>query len=115
MPNSPVTGGIINLIDGSKGYGTWRWRDLIAAGVLVANTSIGEGVYVAAEGWQQGFDWDSITPYLWNNSTGQFITYDDPVSISYKREFSSNAGLQGMMLWEVNIDTANGDIMQYIQ
>jgi hypothetical protein len=72
LSNSPTTNGIANLINGEDGYGVWRWRDLIAQGVLVANQLIGEGVYVATGGWQQGFDWGSVTPYLWNNSTGQF-------------------------------------------
>ena len=81
---------------------------MIDQGLLVEDPSLGDGVYVVGtEGWQQGFDWVSLTPYMWNNSTGQFITYDDPVSLSYKREFSHDAGLQGIMLWEVQFDTPN--------
>jgi chitinase len=85
---------------------------MLAEGLLVADPSAGEGVYVAGEGWQQAFDWVSFTPYIWNNSTGQFITYDDPVSLSYKREFSRNVGIQGMMIWEVDWDTTDGELIQ---
>jgi GH18 family chitinase len=99
---------------GEAGTGVWAWSDLIAQGLLIADTSSEEGVYVVAEGLQQGFDWVSLTPYMWNKSTGQFITYDDPVSISYKREFSHDAGLQGMMIYEVNMDTPNGDLIQFL-
>jgi chitinase len=87
---------------------------MLSQGLLVPDPLSGEGVYVAGEGWQKGFDWVSFTPYVWNNSSGQFITYEDPVSISYKREFSRDAGLQGMMVWEVDYDTTNGELIQYL-
>lgn len=99
-------------IEDGIGLGNSAWRDMVAQGLVVLDPSAREGVYVAGPGWQGGFDWVSFTPYIWNNSTGQFIIYEDPVSISYKREFSRNAGMQGMMIWEVDWDTADGELIQ---
>ena len=50
---------------------------------------------------QQEFNEGTMTPYVWNNVTGEFITYDDPVSINYKWEYAVSVGMQGMMVWEV--------------
>ena len=87
---------------------------MISQGVLVADPEVGEGVYGPGKGWQQNFDWQSVTPYLWNNVTGDFVTYEDPVSISYKREYAFQQGMQGMLVFDVEIDTANGELMQYM-
>jgi GH18 family chitinase len=87
---------------------------MISEGVLVADPAVGEGVYIPGTGWQSKFDWVSVTPYLWNNVTGEFVTYDDPVSISYKREYAVQQGMQGMLVFDVEIDTSNGELMQYM-
>lgn len=87
---------------------------MISQGVLVADPSVGEGVYTAGNGWQHKFDWESVTPYIWNNVTGDFITYDDPVSISYKREYAFQQEMQGMLVFDVEIDTTNGELIQYM-
>ena len=54
-----------------------------------------------------------IAPYVWNKSTGDFVTYDDPVSISYKREYAASQGMQGMMMWELANDH-NGELLSYM-
>ena len=100
--------------DQSAGTGVWKWRNLVSQGVIVANATAGAGVYVAGEGWQQKFDYDTETPYAWNNVTGEWITYDDPVSISYKRQYAVQQGMQGMMVWEVAYDSDNGELLQYM-
>jgi chitinase len=85
---------------------------MISQGVLV-NDGV-PGVYVGAGDWTEEFDEGTVTPYVWNNVTGEFITYDDPVSISYKRESALSVGMQGMMVWEVAYDTDQGELMQYM-
>ena len=85
---------------------------MISQGVLV-NDGV-PGVYVGTGDWTEEFDEGTVTPYVWNNVTGEFITYDDPVSISYKREYAVSVGMQGMMAWEVAYDTNQGDLMQYM-
>lgn len=72
------------------------------------------GVYVGAGDWTEEFDEGTVTPYVWNNVTGEFITYDDPVSISYKRAYALSVGMQGMMVWEVAYDSDDGELMQYM-
>jgi chitinase len=87
---------------------------MISQGVLVADPGVGEGVYTAGNGWRNKFDWEPATPYVWNNVTGDFITYDDPVSISYKREYAFQQEMRGMLVFDVEIDTANGELIQYM-
>jgi GH18 family chitinase len=70
-----------------------------------------DGVLIGGTGWQQRFDNASMTPYVWNNVTGEFITYDDPVSISYKREYARQQGMQGMMMWEISYDVTSEDLV----
>lgn len=98
--------------DQSPGTGVWKWRNLISQGVLVPGKE--PGVFIAGGEWQGGFDFDTAQPYVWNNVTGEFITYDDPVSISYKREYAASEGLQGLMVWEVAYDTDAGELLSYM-
>ncbi len=57
---------------------------------------------------RQGFVryWDerAQAPWLWNESTRTFISYDDPQSIRAKAEFAKDKGLGGMMFWELSQD-----------
>ena len=85
---------------------------MISQGVLV-NDGV-PGVYVGTRDWTEEFDEGTVTPYVWNSVTGEFITYDDLVSISYKREYAVSVGMQGMMVWEVAYDTEQGELMQYM-
>lgn len=98
--------------DQTSNTGVWKWRNLVSQGVLVPGNV--DGVWVGGQGWEQRLDMDTISPYVWNNITGEFITYDDPVSLSYKREASAGHGLQGMMLWEIPYDTNQGELMSYM-
>ena len=65
-------------------------------------------MFVGATGWTQHFGDATKTPYVWSEDTGEFITYDDPVSVSYKREWACAMGMQGMMIWEVGYDCDGG-------
>jgi chitinase len=63
-----------------------------------------------AEKWidQRGFvrRWDARAkaPYLWNEATRTFVSYDDPESIRLKAEYVRENGLGGMMFWELSQD-----------
>jgi|SRR5579859_891588 len=96
----------------TAGTGAWKWRNMLSQGVLVNNGT--DGVYIGANGWQQHFDYETISPFVWNNVTGEFITYDDPISISYKREYARSQGMQGMMVWEIAYDSDSGELMSYM-
>lgn len=58
--------------------------------------------------------WDDTAkaPYLYNQTTNTFITYDDPESIRYKIEYIKSQGLAGIMFWEFSQD--NGDLIRTI-
>jgi chitinase len=50
--------------------------------------------------------WDSVSkvPYLWDRSTGVFISYDDAQSMQVKARYLESLGLGGVMLWELSGD-----------
>jgi chitinase len=121
--NSPSTMGLNNPCsttlptgdsDQTANTGVWKWRNLLDEGVLISNPYDTPGVYTGGWDWQQRFDYTTISPYVWNNLTGEFITYDDPVSISYKREFAHKQGMQGMMIWQVPFDSDRGELLHYM-
>jgi chitinase len=93
--------------------GVWKWSRLVSERVLVANDEM-PGVYTGGRDWTQRLDHNTISPYVWNNHTREFITYDDPVSISYKREFAHLQDMQGLMVWTVEYDSPNGELLQYM-
>jgi len=102
--------------DQSAGTGVWKWRNLLSQGVLVEDTSLGEGMYIgnSSAGWNYRYDNQTLSPYVWSNVTAEFIQYDDPVTISYKREYAKNEGMQGMMVWEIAYDDDQGTLLSYM-
>ncbi|MFD1607473.1 glycosyl hydrolase family 18 protein [Oceanobacillus luteolus] len=50
--------------------------------------------------------WDEGTqvPYLFNEETSTFISYDDPESLTLKAEYIRERGLGGAMIWEISQD-----------
>ena len=111
---NPVTSVIPQGDNGQRaGSGVWRWRNLVSQNVLVpyGNTP---GIYTGGPGWEQRFDNETKSPYAWNNSTGEFISYDDPVSVSYKREWARRQEMLGMMIWQVPFDRDGGELLDYM-
>ncbi|KAJ2024472.1 hypothetical protein IWW57_003718, partial [Coemansia sp. S610] len=53
--------------------------------------------------------WDDVsqTPWLFNPSTKQFISYDDPQSLQVKVNYAASRGLAGAMVWSSNMDYNN--------
>jgi len=126
--NSPSTNGLQNQATGvpqgdngqTSNTGVWRWRNLVSQGVLVPKSNpqsmaaAVDGVYIGGIGWQARFDASSKSPYAWNNSTGIFISYDDPVSVSYKREWARSQGMAGLMIWQVGYDRDGGELLKWM-
>lgn len=50
--------------------------------------------------------WDKVTqtPYLYNFSTKEWISYDDPKSVGLKVDYIKKMGLGGAMLWALPLD-----------
>ncbi|MBR5446621.1 MAG: chitinase, partial [Clostridia bacterium] len=47
---------------------------------------------------------DNGAPYLYKEETGEFICYDDPVSVAEKVRYVRDNGLAGIMYWEHSCD-----------
>lgn len=66
---------------------------------------IGEGI----NGFEYGFDYYAQAPYLWNENTGELISFDDANSILSKADFVNDKALGGLFSGELQAD--NGDIL----
>jgi chitinase len=79
---------------------------------LIAN-GIHEYGNLEKQGWINGKGfvryWNNSakTPWLFNKSTGTFITYEDPESIAIKAKYIKSQRLGGAMLWEISQDFNN--------
>jgi chitinase len=60
---------------------------------------------IASGGFREYFDASSSAAYAYNASTRQFITYDNPQSLTNKANYVKAKNLGGMMLWELSGDT----------
>ncbi|RUS20996.1 glycoside hydrolase superfamily [Endogone sp. FLAS-F59071] len=67
------------------------------------------GPETAASGWVRNFDPYTQTPWLYNPSTSEYISYDDPQSLQVKVNYAGCMGLKGVMLWEISND--NGELL----
>ncbi|KAJ2389085.1 hypothetical protein GGI05_003605 [Coemansia sp. RSA 2603] len=77
--------------------GVWMWKHLRDQGVLTSPST-------AAAPWVKQWDPVSQTPWLFNPSTKQFISYDDPQSLKIKVDYAASKGLAGTMIWSMNMD-----------
>ena len=60
--------------------------------------------YINQQGFRRYWDHAAHAPYLWNPSSGIFITYEDPVSLRDKALFVKRHHLGGIMYWEQSED-----------
>ncbi|KAF9161922.1 hypothetical protein DFQ26_004018 [Actinomortierella ambigua] len=88
--------------------GVWKYRNLRAQGILDRG-----GRAIAP--WVRTFDNDSHTPWLFNPQTKQFISYDDMESLRIKIDYVKQKNLGGMMLWAINQDTADFELLSTLQ
>ncbi|ORY35945.1 hypothetical protein BCR33DRAFT_722426 [Rhizoclosmatium globosum] len=95
---------------GEYNSGVWMYNNLRGA----ANTNgqqaaapLASGATAGSNGWtRQYFDFAQnptvYSPSYLNRPT--IVSYDDPVSIKAKAQWSKNAGLGGVMIWELSQD-----------
>lgn len=66
----------------------------------------------------QGFNeyWDEVAqaPYRYDNERKLYATYDDERSISLKTQYAIDNQLQGIMFWELSLDTKEGGMLDAI-
>ncbi|KAG1246247.1 hypothetical protein G6F68_014722 [Rhizopus microsporus] len=53
-----------------------------------------------------------FTPWLYNPTNKQYISYDDPVSLKVKVQYAADQGLAGLFAWSVDED--NGELLSVI-
>lgn len=63
----------------------------------------------AASPWIRNFDNITQTPWLYNPTNKQYISYDDPVSIGVKTNWAITQNLAGLFCWSVEMD--NGELL----
>ena len=59
---------------------------------------------IGGAGFVRGWDDGAKAPYLWNQASRTFITYDDPQSLAIKADYVKRHHLGGMMFWELSQD-----------
>lgn len=59
---------------------------------------------INGKGYVRYWSSSAKVPWLYNKSTGTFITYEDPESIAYKAKYIKAKGLGGAMIWEISQD-----------
>ena len=58
--------------------------------------------YVNKNGFVRYWNDTAKVPYLYNATTGTFISYDDNESMKYKTDYIKTKGLSGAMFWELS-------------
>jgi chitinase len=53
---------------------------------------------------KRGFDLGTLTPYAYNQQSGEWVSYDDEQSIGYKVTYLLQKGLGGAMFWAIDND-----------
>lgn len=64
--------------------------------------------------WAKHRDDESRVPYLYNDSTGVFLTYDDAESITEKTRWILDEGYGGAIIWELSGDTDDYELAQIV-
>jgi chitinase len=71
------------------------------------------GKFIGKQGFIRYWDDRAQAPYLWNDGSKTFITYDDPRSIEIKARYARDNQLGGMMFWELSQDH-DGELLDVI-
>jgi chitinase len=88
--------------DSQAASGVWRYSYMRSQGLLTSPTT-------AASPWVRHYDNVTQTPWLYNPTNKQFISYDDTVSLGVKADYALNTGLAGLFVWSVDED--NGELL----
>ncbi|KAF9432746.1 hypothetical protein BGZ76_010376 [Entomortierella beljakovae] len=99
----------VNLFcnEGSVYSGMWKWKE-IRGNILTG------GPTTPASGWSRYWDDATQTPWLFRASDKTFISYDDIQSLTIKVNHAKNAGVKGLMLWDMSYDH-NAELINVLQ
>ncbi len=105
-PTDPMTGVGNGKLTGTTEQGVWEDGVIdykgIKANMLGSNNS-------GINGFEYGYDELAQAPWVWNQISGELITFDDERSIKAKGAYVRSLGLGGLFAWEIDAD--NGDIL----
>ena len=62
--------------------------------------------YLPSGAFERHWDETARAPWLWDETTGRLVTYDDPESLREKARYVKERGLGGVMYWEHSHDPA---------
>ncbi|EGU35271.1 Chitinase [Vibrio sp. N418] len=105
-PTDPMTGTATGKLKGSSAQGIWEDGVIDYKGIksfMLGTDSQG------INGFEYGYDALAEAAWVWNQTTGELITFDDKRSIKAKGAYVRNLGLAGLFSWEIDAD--NGDIL----
>jgi len=91
----------------SQYSGSWKYKNIRSEILLSSYTS-------ASGSWVRTWDEKVKAPYLFNKDTKQIISYDDPETIEHKAKYVLDNGFAGMMVWELENDTDDFEILTAI-
>ncbi|KAG2194923.1 hypothetical protein INT47_005599 [Mucor saturninus] len=91
--------------DTTVASGVWRFTNMRSQGLLTSPTT-------AAAPWVRHFDNVTQTPWLYNPTNKQYISYDDPISLGVKTQHALSQNLAGLFVWSVEQD--NGELLNAI-
>ncbi|KAF9085382.1 hypothetical protein BGX23_009698 [Mortierella sp. AD031] len=93
--------------EGSVYSGMWKWKEL-RGNILTG------GVTTPASGWSRYWDDQTQTPWLYGQASNTFISYDDVQSLTIKVNHAKQAGVKGVMLWDMSYDY-NNELINVLQ
>lgn len=67
---------------------------------------------IDSKGYKRYWDSTALAPYLWNEDTRTFITYEDTISLGYKTDYVKAKGMGGIMFWEYKQD--DGTLVSFL-
>lgn len=108
-------GGVTNSTNGglfqaATGYlrGTWDDQSTPTPGGQFPWWYIKKNFENSSE-WTKYFDEVSMVPYLYNESEGKFLTYEDERSLAARCGLVKKGGYAGIIIWEITGDDLNGE------
>ncbi|PLR32891.1 polysaccharide degrading enzyme [Chimaeribacter coloradensis] len=70
---------------------------------------------LANGGFTRYWDSESRVPYMYNASTKELLTYDDPQSVREKVDFINNEGYGGAIVWDLSGDTPDHELGKIVK
>lgn len=90
------------LLQPAKGHGLKQYAEPGAGPYYVVTRDL-----LGKPGWKAFRSKEAgDAPYLYNAKTREFVSYDDPRSLTVKMEYVKANGLSGVMIWELTQDDA---------